>query len=90
MTVDTGAATAEQLALITSTQRAEDPDGWAGAADAEILTHVRNTITLPGEQTVGAFPVMDDGSAYAAALIAYLTPVSVGGRGDTGEEGATP
>jgi hypothetical protein len=76
VTGDTGHATAEQLALILTTQRADDADSWTRASDAEILAHVRNTLSLPGERVVGAFPVMDDGSAYAAALIAYLTPKS--------------
>lgn len=74
MTGNIGTATAEQLALILATQRADDPDGWAGAPDAEILAHVRNTLSLPSERVVGAFPVMDDGSGYSAALIAFLTP----------------
>jgi hypothetical protein len=76
VTGDTGSATAEQLALILTTQRTEDPDNWTGASDAEILSHVRNTLSLPGQRVVGAFPVMDDGSAYAVALIALLTPPS--------------
>ena len=70
---DTGRATAEQLALILDTRRAESDDD-ATATDAEILAHIRNTLTLPGEGAPGGFPVTDDGTAYAAALIAFLTP----------------
>ena len=70
---DTGRATAEQLALILDTRRAESDDD-ATANDAEILAHIRNTLTLPGEGAAGGFPVTDDGTAYAAALIAFLTP----------------
>ena len=71
--VDFGSATTEQLSLIVDTRRAESDDD-ATASDVEILTHVRNTLTLPGEGTPGGFPVTDDGTAYAAALIAFLTP----------------
>ncbi|PPF41668.1 MULTISPECIES: hypothetical protein [unclassified Rathayibacter] len=77
---DTGRATAEQLALILDTRRAESDDD-ATAADAEILAHIRNTLTLPGEGAPGGFPVTDDGTAYAAALIAFLTPAE---KQDTG------
>ncbi|MWV51486.1 hypothetical protein GRS96_19665 (plasmid) [Rathayibacter sp. VKM Ac-2803] len=69
---DTGRATAAQLALILTTRRAES-DEDAAATDAEILAHVRNTLTLPGEGTPGGFPVADDGTDYAAALIAFLS-----------------
>ncbi|PPI26977.1 hypothetical protein [Rathayibacter sp. AY1B5] len=70
---DTGRATAEQLALILATSRDEDPEN-ATATDAEILTHTRNTLGLPGECGPGGMPVYDDGSAEAVALIAFLTP----------------
>jgi hypothetical protein len=40
----------------------------------EILTHTRNTLGLPGECGPGGMPVYDDGTAEAAALIAFLTP----------------
>lgn len=70
---DTGRATAEQLDLILTTRRAES-DEDAAATDAEILAEVRNTLTLPGEGCPGGFPVTDDGTDYAAALIAFLTP----------------
>jgi len=70
---DTGRATAEQLALILDTRRAESDDD-ATATDAEILAHIRNTLTLPGEGAPGGFPVTDDGTAYTAAMIAFLTP----------------
>ncbi|PPH07136.1 hypothetical protein C5C71_15150 [Rathayibacter sp. AY1C1] len=72
-TTDTGRASAEQLALILTTRHAES-DEDAAATDAEILAHVRNTLTLPGEGCPGGFPVTDDGSDYAAALIAFLSP----------------
>ncbi len=72
-TIDTGRATAAQLALILDTRRAESGDD-AAATDAEILAHVRNTLTLPGEGAPGGHPVTDDGTDYAAALIAFLTP----------------
>jgi hypothetical protein len=71
--VDFGSASTEQLALIVDTRRAESDDD-ATASDVEILTHVRDTLTLPGEGAPGGFPVTDDGTAYAAALIAFLTP----------------
>ena len=70
---DTGRASADQLALILATSRNEDPEN-ATATDAEILTHTRNTLGLPGECGPGGMPVYDDGSAEAAALIAFLTP----------------
>lgn len=70
---DTGRATTEQLALILATRRDESAED-AAATDAEILAHVRNTLTLPGEGCPGGFPVTDDGSDYAAALIAFLSP----------------
>ena len=70
---DTGRATAEQLALILDTRRAESDDD-ATATDTEILAHIRNTLTLPGEGAPGGFPVTDDGTAYAAALIAFSPP----------------
>jgi hypothetical protein len=70
---DTGRATAAQLDLILTTRRAES-DEDATATDAEILAHVRNTLTLSGEGSPGGLAVTDDGTAYAAALIAYLTP----------------
>ncbi|PPH95216.1 hypothetical protein C5C56_17200 [Rathayibacter sp. AY1D1] len=79
-TTDTGRASAEQLALILTTRRAES-DEDAAATDAEILAHVRNTLTLPGEGCPGGFPVTDDGSDYAAALIAFLTAAD---KQDTG------
>lgn len=72
---DTGRASAEQLDLILTTHRAES-DEDAAATDAEILAHVRNTLTLPGEGCPGGFPVTDDGSEYAAALIAFLSPAA--------------
>ncbi|MCJ1702145.1 hypothetical protein MT356_20735 [Rathayibacter festucae] len=71
--VDFGSATTEQLALIVDTRRAESDDD-ATASDVEILAHVRDTLTLPGKGTPGGFPITDDGTAYAAALIAFLTP----------------
>jgi len=71
--VDFGSASTEQLALIVDTRRAESDDD-AAASDVEILAHVRDTLTLPGEGAPGGFPVTDDGTAYAAALIAFLTP----------------
>ncbi|WP_314457716.1 hypothetical protein [uncultured Microbacterium sp.] len=72
-TIDTGRATAAQLALILDTRRAESDDD-AAATDAEILAHVRNTLTLPGDGAPGGHPVTDDGTDYAAALVAFLTP----------------
>ncbi|PPH21486.1 hypothetical protein C5C56_15825 [Rathayibacter sp. AY1D1] len=69
----TGRATAEQLALILAISRDEDPENTT-ATDAEILAHTRNTLGLPGECGPGAMPVYDDGTAEAAALIAFLTP----------------
>jgi len=77
---DTGRATAEQLALILDTRRAESDDD-ATATDAEVLAHIRNTLTLPGKGSPGGFSVTDDGTAYAAALIAFLTPAE---KQDTG------
>ncbi|MDY0914477.1 hypothetical protein [Rathayibacter festucae] len=71
--VDFGSASTEQLALIVDTRRAESDDD-ATASDVEILAHARDTLTLPGEGAPGGFPVTDDGTAYAAALIAFLTP----------------
>jgi len=71
--VDFGCASTEQLALIVDTRRAES-DEDAASSDVEILAHVRDTLTLPGEGAPGGFPVTDDGTAYAAALIAFLTP----------------
>lgn len=76
---DTGRATAAQLELILTTRRAESDDD-ATATDAEILAYVRNTLTLPGEGGPGGFPVTDDGTDYAAALIAYLTPTETPAR----------
>jgi hypothetical protein len=70
---DTGRATAEQLALILATSRDEDPENTT-ATDVEILTRTRNTLGLPGECGPGGMPVYDDGTAEAAALIAFLTP----------------
>ncbi|PPH85539.1 hypothetical protein [Rathayibacter sp. AY1D3] len=70
---DTGRATAEQLVLILAISRDEDPENTT-ATDAEILAHTRNTLGLPGECGPGGMPVYDDGSAEAAALIAFLTP----------------
>lgn len=72
-TIDTGRTTAAQLALILETRRAEPGDD-AAATDAQILAHVRNTLTLPGDGAPGGHPVTDDGTDYAAALIAFLTP----------------
>lgn len=74
-TIDTGRATAAQLALILDTRRAESGDD-AAATDAEIIAHVRNTLTLPGEGAPGGHPVTDNGTEYAAALIAFLTPTT--------------
>ncbi|PPG32654.1 hypothetical protein [Rathayibacter sp. AY2B9] len=71
--IDTGRASADQLALILATSRDEDPEN-ATATDAEILTHTRNTLGLPGECGPGGMPVHDDGTAEVAALIAFLTP----------------
>jgi hypothetical protein len=73
---DTGRATPEQLDLILTTRR-DESDEDAAATDAEILAHVRNTLTLPGQGTPGGFPVTDDGTDYAAALIAFLTPAVI-------------
>ncbi|PPG79917.1 MULTISPECIES: hypothetical protein [unclassified Rathayibacter] len=70
---DTGRASADQLALILATSRDEDPENTT-ATDVEILTHTRNTLGLPGECGPGGMPVYDDGTAEAAALIAFLTP----------------
>jgi hypothetical protein len=70
---DTGRASADQLALILAISRDEDPEN-ATATDAEILAHTRNTLGLPGECGPGGMPVYDDGTAEAAALIAFLTP----------------
>lgn len=76
---DTGRATAEQVALILATSRDEDPEN-ATATDEEILAHTRNTLGLPGECGPGGMPVYDDGTAEAAALIAFLTPTETPDR----------
>ncbi|QHC68724.1 hypothetical protein GSU68_18625 (plasmid) [Rathayibacter sp. VKM Ac-2759] len=72
---DTGRATPAQLDLILTTRR-DESDEDAAATDAEILAQVRNTLTLPGQGTPGGFPVIDDGTDYAAALIAFLSPAA--------------
>ncbi|WP_181072847.1 MULTISPECIES: hypothetical protein [unclassified Rathayibacter] len=54
--IDTGRASADQLALILATSRDEDPEN-AAATDVEILTHTRNTLGLPGECGPGGMPV---------------------------------
>jgi hypothetical protein len=73
-TVDGGRASADQLALICATHRQDEPESFESDSDAAILAHVRNTLALPGEGGLGGFPVSDDGTAYAAALVAFLTP----------------
>lgn len=79
MTTNTGQATPEQLALICTTQRAATAD-YDTATDAEILEHARNTLCLPGTGAPGAVTVEQDGSPFAEALIALLTPgVDAGG-----------
>ncbi|MCJ1698074.1 hypothetical protein MT349_20005 [Rathayibacter caricis] len=76
---DTGRATAEQLDLILTTRR-DESDEDAAATDAEIIAHVHNTLTLPGKGGPGGFPIAEDGTDYAAALIAYLTPTETPAR----------
>ncbi|WP_207406710.1 hypothetical protein [Rathayibacter sp. SD072] len=75
----TGQATPEQLALICTTQRAASAH-YDTATDAEILQDARNTLCLPGTAAPGALAIEQDGSPFAQALIALLTPaVEAGG-----------
>lgn len=71
--IDPGQATPERLRLICDEQRADDPEQARYDTDRQILADTRNTLTLPGVHVRGGFPVEDDGSEYAAALIAFLT-----------------
>lgn len=70
---DTGCATPEQIGLIVAFERNyyEEHESYS---TERLLAGVRNTLTLPGVWVLGGFPVREDGTDHAAALIAFLIP----------------
>ncbi|QHC60982.1 hypothetical protein [Rathayibacter sp. VKM Ac-2760] len=76
---DTGRATPEQIALIVAFERNYYEENKSASVE-QLLAGVRNTLTLPGVWVPGGFPVQEDGTDHADALIAFLTPAPAADR----------
>lgn len=59
---------AQAVALVVEDQRSSE-DAEDGATDADIIAHVRNTVTLPGVHAVGGWPIEDMEDALTAAYV---------------------
>jgi hypothetical protein len=64
-------ATPEQIELIVADQRS---GGFLDdETEAEVLEYVWDTLALPGQDAMGAYAIVPDGSALSDAYLAFLT-----------------